>query len=110
MTVSWQDVHEYYAALRRAEADLNRTGDGVPVWHPEYEAIFGTPERLTQALCSHWHNLVRAQVECESPQNWRRIMDVNRLAAAHPGLATAVARAAVGKPVARADVELVGAA
>jgi len=106
--MSWNDVHRYYEALRRAEDDLNRTGDGRITWHTDYEEVFGTPQRLTDALRSYWHNLVRAQIECSDPQNWRRIMDLNRLAAAHPGLATAVARAATAP--ARSDVELAGAA
>lgn len=109
--MSWDDTHRYYEALRRAEADLDRTGDGCLTWHEDYAAIFGTPERLSMALRSRWNNLVRAQVECDSPENWRRIMDVNRLAAAHPGLAAAVARAALSRSArAKSDVELVGAA
>ena len=106
--MSWDDTHKYYAALRRAEADLDRTGDGVITWHDEYADIFGSPQRLSLALRSYWNNLVRAQVECDNPENWRRIMDVNRLAAAHPGLAAAVARAVTAP--ARSNVELVGAA
>lgn len=108
--MSWNDVHTYYEVLRRAETDLNRTGDGVLTWRPEYTEVFGTAQRLTQALRSYWNNMIRAQVECDSPQDWRRIMDVNRLAAAHPGLAAAVARAAAGEPVSRSELELVGAA
>ena len=108
--MGWQETHDYYDALHRAEADLNRSGDGLVTWRPEYEPVFGTPRRLVLALRSHWNNLVRAQVESDSAQNWRRIMDVNRLAAAHPGLAAAVARAVAEEKVTRADVELVGSA
>jgi hypothetical protein len=106
--MSWNDVHRYYEALHRAEDDLNRTGDGRITWHDDYEEVFGTPQRLAAALRSYWNNLVRAQIECSDPQNWRRIMDLNRLAAAHPGLATAVARAATTPT--RSDLELAGAA
>jgi hypothetical protein len=106
--MSWTDTHRYYEALHRAEDDLNRTGDGRITWHDEYGEVFGTPRRLEAALRSYWNNLVRAQVECAEPQNWRRIMDLNRLAAAHPGLVAAVARAATAPT--RSHTELAGAA
>jgi hypothetical protein len=105
--MSWQDVHRYYAALHQVEDDLDRTGDGVLLWRPEYEEIFGSPRRLHLALRSYWRNMIRAQVEWDDDRNWRRIHAAQQLAAAHPGLARAAR--GEGEP-ARPDAELVGAA
>jgi hypothetical protein len=106
--MTWSEVHRYYAALRRAESDLDRT-DGELIWRAEYRDVFASPEQLLLALRSYWITMVRAQVEWDSAGNWRRMTTEHRLAAEHPGLVRALARhGAAGRR--RTDSELVGAA
>jgi hypothetical protein len=49
--MTWSEVHRYYAVLRRAESDLDRT-DGELIWRAEYRDVFASPEQLLLALRS----------------------------------------------------------
>lgn len=91
--MSWQDAHRYYGALRTIEAELNWSRDGEIVWRPEYADIFGSPERLLLALRSRWETIVHAQAEDVVTAEGDPSGVVNALAAAHPGLIRALARA-----------------
>jgi hypothetical protein len=91
--MSWRTAHRFYEVLRQAESDLDRTADGVLTWRVEYADVFGSPGQLLLALRSHWTNMVRAQIEWSSEDNWRRIVASRRLAAEHSGLVRAVQRA-----------------
>jgi hypothetical protein len=100
--MSWDDAHRYRAALRAAEADLDRCETGVVEWRPEYAEVFGTPQRLLLALRSYWVTMVQAQIEWRPEGHLRRMETARKLAAEHPGLVRALTRSD--------DVELVGAA
>jgi hypothetical protein len=91
--MSWQDAHRYNAALRAVETELNWTADGRPVWRPEYAEIFGTPQRLLLALRSRWETMVHAQIGDDLVADGRHSDEMLALAAAHPGLLGALARA-----------------
>jgi hypothetical protein len=91
--MSWQDAHRYYRALRAIEAELNWSADGEVIWRPEYADIFGSPERLLLALRSRWETLVRAQADDAVTADRAPSDVVSALAAAHPGLIRALARA-----------------
>jgi hypothetical protein len=91
--MSWQDAHSYNAALQRVENDLNTTADGRLVWRPEYAQVFGCPERLLQALQSRWETMVHAQIGDDLVVDGRHSDEMLVLAAAHPALVRALARA-----------------
>lgn len=91
--MSWQDAHRYNQALRTAETDLNTAADGRLVWRPEYADVFGAPERLLLALRSRWETMVHAQIGDDLVVNGRHSEEMLSLAAAHPGLVAALARA-----------------
>jgi hypothetical protein len=102
--MSWQDAHRYNEALRAVEAELNWTADGEIRWQPEYAEIFGSPERLLLALRSRWETLLQAQVEDIATADGGPAGVVGALAAAHPGLVRALARAQAAESSGRALV------
>src|SRR4051812_20380574 len=91
--MSWEDAHRYNMALREVEAQLNWTGDGEIAWRQEYAEIFGSPERLLLALRSRWETTLQAQVDDTITVDGGTAGVLRALAAAHPGLARALARA-----------------
>jgi hypothetical protein len=89
----WEEAHRYNAALRAVETDLNTAADGRLVWRPDYQEIFGSPERLLQALRSRWETMVHAQIGDDLVVEGRHSEEMLGLASAHPGLVGALARA-----------------
>ena len=91
--MSWQDAHRYNAALRQVETDLKATADGRLFWRPEYREIFGSPERLLDALWSRWETMVHAQIGDDLLVDGRHSDEMLTLAAAHAALVRTLARA-----------------
>jgi hypothetical protein len=87
--MSWQDAHRYRDALRAAEADLDRTGGNL-VWRPQYAEVFGSSDRLRQALRSYWRTLAQAQADWDHEVGGAASEQMRDLVAAHPGLARAL--------------------
>ena len=87
--MSWQRTHDWWDALREAEAAADR--DGVLPWRAGYEPLFGDRHGLLLALRYRWSLLVEAQVDPELPpavreRTWRD------LTARHAGLLRVLGR------------------
>ena len=91
--MSWENAHCYNAALRDVETDLNSIPDVRFVWRSEYAEVFGCPERLILALRSRWETIVHAQIGDDLVVDGRHSDEMLALAAAHPGVVRALARA-----------------
>lgn len=91
--MSWQDAHRYNQALREVRAELDVVADVQRVWRPEYQEVFGSPERLVLALRSRWHTTLQAQIEDVVTEDGGPCGAVRALAAANPGWVRALARA-----------------
>lgn len=62
--MTWAETHRRMAALDEAEGALAASPDRVP-WRPEYEALFGTPDGLAEALRYRWRLRLQAQLDPE---------------------------------------------
>ena len=82
--MGWTETHRYYATLRAVEDELNRRGDGVIVWHPQYADVFGSVQVLRLALHTRWETMLRAQVDVPCDAEGRPSPELCELAAAHP--------------------------
>jgi hypothetical protein len=81
--MSWQRTHDWWHAVREAEAAIDR--DGVLPWRAEYERLFGDRHGLLLALRYRWTLLVEAQVDPELPEHVRE-RTWRDLTARHAGL------------------------
>lgn len=69
--MTWTQTHERFRLLNEAEAEL-RAGlaRGLP-WSSVHAELFGTPERLAQALRHRWRIRFQAQLDPElSPEDY----------------------------------------
>jgi hypothetical protein len=99
--MGWTQTHQYYAALREVEAELDRGGE-IP-WRTEWAELFGDPEGLVTAVVRRWRVLAEAQLaDVFEPAG----TSPEELAAAHPGLARIVEESAAR----RRTLALAGAA
>ena len=62
--MTWAQTHRRLEALRETEAALTRNPERVP-WRPGYEALFGTPDGLVEALRYRWRLRLQAQLDPE---------------------------------------------
>jgi hypothetical protein len=90
--MTWSEARRYNRALRQAEADLDRSGDGVIVWRPEYVETFATPQQLWLALRSRWTTTVHAQVDRPLDADGTASWPLRELAARHRGVLAALGR------------------
>jgi hypothetical protein len=67
--MSWQRTHDWWDALREAEAAIDR--DGMLPWRARYERLFGDRHGLLLALRYRWSLLVEAQVDPTLPEHLR---------------------------------------
>src|SRR5262245_22590485 len=67
--MSWQRTHDWWSALREAEAGLDQ--GGVLPWREEHEGLFGDRQGLLLALRYRWSLLVEAQLDPELPTHVR---------------------------------------
>lgn len=77
--MTWQRTHDWWDAVRDAEAAIERDPGGELPWRPGYARIFGDPEGLVLALSYRWSLLVAAQVDPELPaaaleRTWRDLI------------------------------------
>ncbi|MFE3289132.1 hypothetical protein [Rhodococcus sp. NPDC059234] len=61
--MSWASTHQWWQALREAAAEIERRGDGVLPWRPEYVGVFGDPDGLIAALRYRWNLTIQAQAD-----------------------------------------------
>ncbi|HZZ98209.1 MAG TPA: hypothetical protein VFE19_14395 [Jatrophihabitantaceae bacterium] len=109
--MSWTETHRYYGALRAIEAELDRRGDGIIVWHRDYADIFGSPDKLRLALRTRWATMVDAQIEVPFDAAGRPSPALCEVAAAHRGLLLALMRnVSPSQPAPRSDATLAGVA
>jgi hypothetical protein len=104
--MSWQDAHRYNQALRAAAADLTET-DGVIIWRPEFDAIFGNEDELLLALRSRWQTTLHAQIEQPVDPDGRLSDAARHLAEAHRGVLRALACAARSAAAQRAEQDAI---
>lgn len=80
--MSWASTHQWWQALREAEAEIERRGDGVLPWRPEYGAIFGDPDGLIAALRYRWNLTTQAQADelagADGDAHERALINANR--------------------------------
>jgi hypothetical protein len=109
--MGWTETHRYYGVLRAVEAELDRRGDGVIVWHRDYADVFGSPQALRLALRTRWATMVEAQVEVPRDAEGRPSPALRALADAHRGLLLALVRStAPCEPTPRSNTVLAGVA
>ncbi|GAA4471818.1 hypothetical protein GCM10023094_03120 [Rhodococcus olei] len=61
--MSWASTHQWWQAVREAEAEIERRGDGVLPWRPELVGVFGDPDGLIAALRYRWNLTMQAQAD-----------------------------------------------
>lgn len=69
--MTWQRTHDWWHAVREAEAAIDRDPDGDLPWRAGYAELFGDRDRLVLALRYRWSLLVAAQVDPELPEHLR---------------------------------------
>ncbi|MGH3349018.1 MAG: hypothetical protein ACRDPS_00015 [Nocardioides sp.] len=69
--MTWNQTHERYRLLNEAEAELRAGFARRLPWSPAYAELFGTPERLAQALRHRWRIRFQAQLDpALSPEDY----------------------------------------
>lgn len=69
--MTWQRTHDWWHAVRAAEAAIERDpGGGLP-WEAGFAELFGDRDGLVLALRYRWSLLVEAQVDPALPRHER---------------------------------------
>ncbi|GAB1510854.1 hypothetical protein [Actinophytocola sp. KF-1] len=89
--MSWQRTHDWWRAVREAEAALTRDPDGDLPWHADWADLFGDRRGLLLALRYRWSLLVAAQLDPELPEHVRE-RTWRDLTTRHAGLLRALDR------------------
>jgi hypothetical protein len=66
--MTWQRTHDWWHAVREAEAAIERDPDGELPWRAGYAELFGDRDGLVRALAYRWSLLMSAQVDPELPE------------------------------------------
>ena len=66
--MTWQRTHDWWRAVRAAEAAIDRDPDGALPWEAGFAELFGDRDGLVLALRYRWSLLVEAQADPELPQ------------------------------------------
>lgn len=69
MTMTWQETHRRWHAIREIEAAIDDGPAGVLPWNDRYEQIFHTRAELVRALEYRWTLIMQAQLDPELPDD-----------------------------------------
>jgi hypothetical protein len=83
--MTWQRTHDWWRAVRAAEAAIDRDPGGDLPWEAGFAELFGDRDGLLLALRYRWSLLVAAQVDPALPRH-ERDRAWRDLTARHAGL------------------------
>lgn len=69
VTMTWQETHARWQAIREIEAAIDNGPAGVLPWNQRYEQIFRTRDGLVRALEYRWNLILQAQLDPELPED-----------------------------------------